>query len=626
MSVPRSVLLAFFVLVLLGSVSAQAYVSDLRNEDIASLEQRLKTAGTTYRAEPLLAVYLSFGGNANFVSQLLQKGCNPNQRAPGSASPLTLAVTRNLNPSVVSLLLQAGAVLETRVPGAPGSVIDVALDKQAYQTANLLIKANLRFSAASRLVPADRYKDYPAFFLDDLVQVRNILRYGDYGNALVWNLALAGNSRKVLTYLMELQVNPNLNDPDGHEENQVGLDLLASNLDLLGYLLANGLTRDQVNFEKLTAMLLAQRNLNSFRALRALDPGVRPGLYRPALAAGLDFLRAVTDDLQDLTKPALYSGFDAQGSGEAYLAAFLYGGPDQSGAADPPLLVALYQKADVATVLPVLAANPSEPGFVNLYRYAFSKKDLPLVRALVSLDPKRVRPDLYASAIAAGIEALRAVTHDLDDLKTPALYRDANKDNGVDNLTTVLLRPARGTTALLESVYEKTDFATVLAIVQVLNPPRELLVGRSFSAAYQAWLNRANKDITSFAFARLAKASVQETQIAVELPAGTEVKALVAEFRLSGGSASVAGVTQVSGVTANDFTSPVSYLVTAADGSQKVYVVTVTVKPSPVPVPTPQPAPVVAPEPAPAAEPVPAPAPTQPSEPVAPTPAPTASP
>ena len=604
MPVPRSVLLVVFFAVLLGSVNAQAYAPDLKNEDIGSLDQRLKATGTTYRAEPLLAAYLAFGNNPDFVSQLLQKGCSPNQRAPGSASPLTLAVSRNLNPAIVALLLQAGAGLDARVPGATGNIIDAALDKQAYQTASLLIKANLRLSAASRLVLADRYKDYPAFFLDDLVQVRNILRYGDYPNTLIWNLALAGNSRKVLTYLLELQVNPNLNDPDGHE-NQVGLDLLASSPDLLTYLLANGLTRDQINFDRLTTQLLAQRNLDSFRALRALDPGVHPNLYRPALAAGLEFLRATTDNLQDLTKPELYARFDPQGSGQAYLAALLYGGAIGGNAAEMPLLIAVYQKSDVATVLPLLAANPSEPGLVNLYRYAFTKKDLALVKALVSLDSKKVRPELYAPAVVAGIEALRAITHDLDDFKNPTLYRDANKDNGIDNLTAVLLRPARGTKALLESVYEKTDFATVLVIFQVLNPPRDLWVGHSFSAAYQAWLNRANKDITSFTFPRLAKATVTDTQIAVELPAGTEVKALVAEFTLSGGSVAVAGVAQVSGTTANDFTSPVSYLVTAADGSQKLYVVTVTVKPSPAPAPVPHPAPAAAPETVPTPEPAP---------------------
>jgi|GEM_PF-3488602 hypothetical protein len=594
MSVPRSLLVAVFFVLLAGFASAQAYVADLKNEDIASLDQHLKASGTTYRAEPLLAAYLAFGSNPDFVSQLLQKGCNPNQRAPGSASPLTTAVLRNLNPAIVGLLLQAGASLEARVPGASGSVIDVALDKQAYETASLLIKANQRSLPASRLAPADRYKDYPAFFLDDLVQVRNSLRYGDFGNALVWNLALAGNSRKVLTFLMGMGVDANLNDPETHDENQVGLGLLASNLDLLSYLLANGLARDQVNFDKLWTLVLGQRNLDAFRSLKVLDPGVRPGLYRPALAAGMDFLRAATDNLQDLTKPDLYSAFDAQGSGAAYLSALLYGA---AGAPTPPLVIAVYQQSDAATVLPLIAANPSEPGLINLYLYAFGKKDLALVKALVGADPKGVRPELYAPALAAGIDALKAVTHDLADLKTPALYRDAGKDNGVDNLTSVLLRPQTGR-ALLESLYEKTDFATTLAIIQALNPPRELLAGRSFSSAYQAWLNRGNKDITSFGFPRLAKATVQDTQITVELPAGTDVKALVAEFTLSGGSASVAGVNQVSGTTANNFAAPVSYLVTAADGTQKVYVVTVTVKPAPAVTPPPAPAPVATPPPA----------------------------
>jgi hypothetical protein len=97
-----------------------------------------------------------------------------------------------------------------------------------------------------------------------------------------------------------------------------------------------------------------------------------------------------------------------------------------------------------------------------------------------------------------------------------------------------------------------------------------------------AWLNRGNKDITSFGFSTPAvKGSVQGTQIVIVMPAPTDVKALVAVFTVSGGQASVGNVPQISGATANDFSSPVLYTVTAQDGSTKTYTVTVTVPASP---------------------------------------------
>lgn len=65
--------------------------------------------------------------------------------------------------------------------------------------------------------------------------------------------------------------------------------------------------------------------------------------------------------------------------------------------------------------------------------------------------------------------------------------------------------------------------------------------------------------------------------IAVTLPFGTNVTALVATFTTTGAGVTVAAVPQTSGTTANNFTSPVAYLVTAADGTTTTYNVTVTV-------------------------------------------------
>jgi hypothetical protein len=90
------------------------------------------------------------------------------------------------------------------------------------------------------------------------------------------------------------------------------------------------------------------------------------------------------------------------------------------------------------------------------------------------------------------------------------------------------------------------------------------------------------KAITSFGFAGLSPpvvGTVDEVAhtVAVTAPAGTDLSHLVATFVTTGVSVTVGGVVQTSGVTANDFTRPVTYLVAAADGSTQTYVVTVTV-------------------------------------------------
>ena len=62
--------------------------------------------------------------------------------------------------------------------------------------------------------------------------------------------------------------------------------------------------------------------------------------------------------------------------------------------------------------------------------------------------------------------------------------------------------------------------------------------------------------------------------IRVTLPAGTDLKALIATFTASG-NVQVNGVDQESGVTPNDFTKPVTYTVTMPDGTTQRYTVAI---------------------------------------------------
>lgn len=93
------------------------------------------------------------------------------------------------------------------------------------------------------------------------------------------------------------------------------------------------------------------------------------------------------------------------------------------------------------------------------------------------------------------------------------------------------------------------------------------------------------KEITAFTFASAdngalsvdVEANISGGSITATMPPGTSVTNLVASFMTTGSSVSVNGTTQTSGTTVNDFTGPVTYTVTAADGSTRDYLVNVTV-------------------------------------------------
>lgn len=84
-----------------------------------------------------------------------------------------------------------------------------------------------------------------------------------------------------------------------------------------------------------------------------------------------------------------------------------------------------------------------------------------------------------------------------------------------------------------------------------------------------------HKDITSFGFPQGA-GRIDGTNINVTVPYGTNLTNLVASFVSTGATVAVGGTPQVSGVTINDFTNPVTYVVTATDSSTKSYIVTVS--------------------------------------------------
>ena len=85
-----------------------------------------------------------------------------------------------------------------------------------------------------------------------------------------------------------------------------------------------------------------------------------------------------------------------------------------------------------------------------------------------------------------------------------------------------------------------------------------------------------DKEIQTFSIAN-AKGKISGLAISVTVPYGSDLKNLVASFTFIGSTVTVGDTLQSSGITQNDFSSPVSYTVTAEDKSTSVYVVTVTV-------------------------------------------------
>ncbi|MFO0319279.1 MAG: DUF6242 domain-containing protein, partial [Neisseriaceae bacterium] len=74
--------------------------------------------------------------------------------------------------------------------------------------------------------------------------------------------------------------------------------------------------------------------------------------------------------------------------------------------------------------------------------------------------------------------------------------------------------------------------------------------------------------------------NIDGNNISVDMPSNTNVSDLIATFEKQGTKVTVSGVEQFSGFTHNDFTSPVTYTVHAADDKTTNYTVTVNLKSS----------------------------------------------
>ena len=93
-------------------------------------------------------------------------------------------------------------------------------------------------------------------------------------------------------------------------------------------------------------------------------------------------------------------------------------------------------------------------------------------------------------------------------------------------------------------------------------------------------LKSDEKAITTFSIENPAIAGTIDENgktISLEVPEGTNIRSLTAIFTTTGASVAIGSVTQISGLTVNDFSSPVVYTVRAEDNSTAEYTVAITV-------------------------------------------------
>lgn len=137
-------------------------------------------------------------------------------------------------------------------------------------------------------------------------------------------------------------------------------------------------------------------------------------------------------------------------------------------------------------------------------------------------------------------------------------------------------------TAVVKFTYSKPG--TFNAVVRTNNHSGD---GESIrnvdSEPVQIVISSDDKSIDEFSFEESTETVIDQDAktITVTVPYGTDVTALKANFSASAfSSVSVGGAEQKSGETANNFSAPLNYTVTADDGTSTVYAVTVVVTPA----------------------------------------------
>lgn len=242
--------------------------------------------------------------------------------------------------------------------------------------------------------------------------------------------------------------------------------------------------------------------------------------------------------------------------------------------ADPSKVV-VTQKGEV-TVPAALPSTGVEIGFIVLDTKGLDSRTNPITKIKVTTSTQGSGEPQQSGA--NDITATSIGTLSGTSISVPSTTK-------VSALKDALTVSAKATVEILDGSegdpVENQTNTNVLATMVI-----EVTAENGDTKEYTIALQSDAKAITAFSFAALeptVNGTITEASksIAVTVPNGTTVTGLVATFTLSdGASAKVGSVAQESGTTANDFTSPVVYIVTAEDGTTESYTVTVTVSAS----------------------------------------------
>ncbi|MCD4697070.1 MAG: T9SS type A sorting domain-containing protein [Bacteroidales bacterium] len=146
-----------------------------------------------------------------------------------------------------------------------------------------------------------------------------------------------------------------------------------------------------------------------------------------------------------------------------------------------------------------------------------------------------------------------------------------------DGLTTVL--------AVYENIFPDSLYHIIIGIADVISPTQD--AGVFIAESSLVSLGRA--DFSSFSFDTGYNSQIPEDVLGIihndsvflGVPLGTPPDSLIASFELSSGAtAYIDGGLQVSGVTSNDFSNPLTYHLVGWDNTTKDYVATVDVIPN----------------------------------------------
>jgi hypothetical protein len=178
--------------------------------------------------------------------------------------------------------------------------------------------------------------------------------------------------------------------------------------------------------------------------------------------------------------------------------------------------------------------------------------------------------DLTTLTLGAG------VTRTITATVTPATTQYISWTSSNTAVATVMMNATN--TATITAVSAGT--AVITASMTTMTSPSSTFTATCALTVAAAGTLSSTKSFSSFCFkgyegypGTVTNNSETSGAVTVTLPTDVDVSKLVAVFVSTGQSVTVGSTAQVSGVTANDFTSSVSYTVAAADGSARVYAV-----------------------------------------------------